>query len=736
MKQPLILFSSLFAVGVFCGEKGWLSYGLLGVLAGVAVLGWLLGFRKGKFSAGIRTGALLVTGLVCGGLFLSSYTALLVQPVRNLDGQIYWADATVTDYPEIYEDSIRAEISVNASVEAHVRRNFKSQVNLPLEYKTLKPGDTVHFLAKFYQANVYDGLDKRSYLESKGLYIQTTCKDTLAITVQSRDKLPVWVYPKKAAHSVQKAVQALYSQREAGFLTAVLLGDKSGIQAEDYVALQKAGIVHVTAVSGMHVGFLVAFLLLVFGRRRGSLIALLFVIFFVFMAGATPSVVRAAIMYAMMTAAYWLNREASGLNSMFLALLLLLLWNPYALFGLSLQLSFAATAGILLFSEKICKLIPGKSVHKPVQKLLLYGKQTVACTAGSMIFTTPILVLSFDYLSVVSVVTNFLVLPAVSVLFILGYLSCVLFGILPVLAKGIALVGKAFIWYILSISGLISRFSYAVVFTKPAFCLAILGLMYLVLALDYRFRRKISARWVAVGVLALWLAAGLGGALRSGREAGVTVLSTGNGQAILCSSEQGGLALVDCSGSGGRDSSGDVHKWMLLHGYSRLDLLVLTAVDQSHARAVPELLQAVPVKQLVLPESAKNKDLEQKILSLAQKQGIPVLRCGAEGQEFAEFSMKLWGDIENKIVVETPPLLIVQSLTQNMLAEFLQVHPMQAKRVALASANMENEEKLNAALDILKPEMICLESGYEDSEEIAGISIYNTFIDGELSLQN
>ncbi len=737
MNWPLILFTACLVQGIWIAEGGdWLSaLPRLGVVAAIIIL--YLVFCQVSGKALHKPWMLTLTGLLCGILFFQGYTAVLVKPVRELDSQIFWAQAQVRDYPEVYEDSIRVELSVDAASIPSVHRNFKTMVYLPIEYKTMKPGDTVSFLAQFYQASVYDGFDKKSYLESKGFYTLATCKDSTGISVKSADRIPLWAYPKAVSHKIREAVRELYPEREAGFLTAILLGDKSGIQAEDYVALQKAGIVHVTAVSGMHVGFLIGFLLLLFGRRRGSLISVFFVIFFVFMAGASPSVMRAAIMYLVMAAAYWLDREASGLNSMFFALLVILIFNPYALFGLSLQLSFGATAGILLFSSKICKMIPGKSRHWPVQKLLTYGKQTLACTAGSMIFTTPILLMNFGYISVISVLTNLLVLPVVSVCFVIGYLSCLSSMLYFDLGQLLSRMVCLFLHYILGVSGLISRFSYAIVFANGWLCYGILAAMYVVLLLGYYMRHRVKPRFVVLGLLGLWLVAGLSGGLHSSVTSAIHILPSGYGQSILISGKNQELALVDGSGSGRRSGTQMVWEWMLLHNQERLDILVLTAVDKTHGKEAASLLEKIPVDTLILPKISKDQELEGEILQAAEKSQTKVIRCGTGEQEpiyYPAMDLKIYGDVEKKTVVQVGDVLIAHSLTQNMLAEFLEKRPLQAWWLVLSPSNLSDTDKLTGALNVIHPSALILESGYPQPEYLNDIMVMNPYTDGEISI--
>ena len=107
------------------------------------------------------------------------------------------------------------------------------------------------------------------------------------------------------------------------------------------------------AVSGLHIGFLVGFCTLLFGKRWGTVASIPLVLLFVPVAGATPSVLRAALMYLTAAGGFLLRRRSGGLNALLMALAVLLLVNPYAIASVGLQLSFASTLGLILFAGKL-----------------------------------------------------------------------------------------------------------------------------------------------------------------------------------------------------------------------------------------------------------------------------------------------------------------------------------------------------------------------------------------------
>ena len=151
-------------------------------------------------------------------------------------------------------------------------------------------------------------------------------------------------------------MEKIFPADTAVFMKSLMLGDKSEFYNDDalYCAMSRAGFMHIVAVSGMHVSFLVGLLQFILGRgRRSAVICIALVWLFVLVTGASPSAVRAGFMQSMLLMAPVLRRENDAVTSLSAILALILLSNPYAAASISLQLSFGAMAGIICFSGKL-----------------------------------------------------------------------------------------------------------------------------------------------------------------------------------------------------------------------------------------------------------------------------------------------------------------------------------------------------------------------------------------------
>ena len=207
------------------------------------------------------------------------------------------------------------------------------------------------------------------------------------------------------AHISQK-----YPKEAAGLVRAVALGDTSGMSEEFRQELSVSGLSHMTAVSGMHVTVLIS--LLKRNKYNYALLVSSVVLLFMFFTGASPSVVRAAVMSLLSLAAFFCLRRADGLTSLGVSAGVLVLINPFMAFDIGFILSFAATFGILLFAKPFSNWLLGL-LHlrepKNVFLKLLRGILSLLCvTFSAQLVIAPIASALFGSVSFWGFVTNLL----------------------------------------------------------------------------------------------------------------------------------------------------------------------------------------------------------------------------------------------------------------------------------------------------------------------------------------
>ncbi|MBQ9822150.1 MAG: ComEC/Rec2 family competence protein [Muribaculaceae bacterium] len=206
------------------------------------------------------------------------------------------------------------------------------------------------------------------------------------------------------------------------FVAALLLGDSSLIDKATRQEFSSAGVAHVLALSGLHVGFIALIIWwLLFPldylrlKKLRLAITLAAIALFAVFTGLSPSVVRSTVMIGMVFASMVFYRRSVSINALALAALCILVFSPSALYSVGFQLSFITVGAILLFARLPQRL---ESRHKWVNSLT----STVITSLVAMLATIALSAHYFHTISLMSVLANLLILPILPVFMVLGAL--------------------------------------------------------------------------------------------------------------------------------------------------------------------------------------------------------------------------------------------------------------------------------------------------------------------------
>ncbi len=384
-------------------------------------------------------------------------------------------------------------------------------------------------------------------------------------------------------------------------MEGIALGEKRGL-GDLYPLFQRAGLAHLLAVSGLHVGFLVGSFLLLYplGQARYPL-ALGVLVLYLFLVGPTPSAVRAGLMAGFALLGLWLGLgRAALLSGLGLALFLHLLLWPWALLGLGFQLSYLAVLGIALTLPAL-RLPPGLLG-------LLWGSLAVGLLAQA--FLLPLLLHAFGFFPLLSPLFNLLALPLVALLTPLGFLKLFLGGVLAPLveplAQGLLLLARLGSQGPLLTWGEVPPLGFALYY------LGLLPLLFLLYGVwPPRRALALAGLPVLVGVLGA-----------QARPVDLWFLDVGQGEASLARLG-GAYLLVD----GGRQEQGErVLRALRALGVNRVDLLVATHPDADHAGGLVRVAEALPVGLALLGPGFSPED---PLVQTLNAKGVQILRPGA-----------------------------------------------------------------------------------------------------------
>lgn len=739
----LATFTGAFALGIFLAQYLLPVEWLLPCGAAAFVLAFGRLFLRNDTG---RRVLLVGVGLALAFGYDWLYIRQVQRPMEELAGTQREMTMTLCDYA----------ISTGYGAKVTVRlEDFPGKAVYYGEEKLLglEPGQTVTDLVQLQSAARIRDDDVTSFT-SKGVFLLAYRRGEASYG-EGTSASPRW-WPVRMGRAMQSRIAELFMGDEAGFLTAILTGDKSRLSDEGAAALSEAGLYHILAVSGMHCGFLLALVTYLTGkhrRRLTALCALPLLAFYAALTGGSPSVLRSCVMLAFLLAAPVCRRDSDGPTALLAALFLILLANPFAAASISLQLSFTAMAGILFLTPRLYRLLMHGRKGNRVTRFLAAG---FSATMGALVFTVPLSGWYFGTLTLISPLSNLLCLWAASGVFVLGLVTVLLgFFCLPP-AKLLAVVPALLTRYILLMAGLLAKIPYhAAYFANPylKYWLAYAYILFLTAWLRRKAPRRKYALAAILTCLTLALTVKLGG-WRYHAGLDVKVLDVGQGQCVLLASG-GDFTLVDCGSGNSWYGPGEIASQHLrAMGCRKLDRLVLTHYDSDHISGVRSLLARMDVDTLLVPELADD-GLGGEILELAREHGVTVETVESRtelpmGKAVLTVLPPVGEGEDNErglsvlASAEDADILITGDMDAATERKFLEAYDLPDIEVLVAGHHGSRYSTSNDLLDALTPETACISVGSnsyghpadETMRRLAehGCAIYRTDMQGTIHL--
>ena len=591
-------FASASALCAYFRIDQYLSaacFSCLAVFVPALVLGWRHDWLR-------RVSAVLL-GLSVGFGWYQLYCLSYLNPALALDGKTTQIVAQCVDYsyPIHYGTAVDARVEV-----AGQSYKIRLYVNGTPE---MDPGDLV--MGEFRFGVTAPGGEKaNSHHQGEGTFLLAYQAGDARLGKVS-DK-PWYVRPSIWRQRLIATIEVHFPEDTAAFAKALLLGDRTDIDYRTNTAFKVTGISHIVAVSGLHVSILFAlvFTLGLHNRWLTAVFGIPVLVLFAAVAGFSPSITRACIMQMLMILALCAEKEYDPPTALAFAALVMLAVNPLTVTSVSFQLSMGCMAGIFLFREPIAAWMKER-----MPKALANG---IAITLSAMSLTTPLVAWYFGTVSLVSPLTNLLVLWVVSLIFY-GIMAVCLLSLFWTSAAGV--LGWLTAWpirYVLTVSGLMAKFPLAAVYTESVYIVLWLVFVYvLLLVFLCSFRRK-PATLLCCGVLGLSIALILSWSEPLMDDCRVTVLDVGQGQSIILQSD-GRTWLVDCGGSDDQQAADKAAETLLSQGIFRLDGVILTHYDRDHSGGMAHLLTRIPADVVFLPDSEDTDGVGAPIAAMADQ---------------------------------------------------------------------------------------------------------------------
>ncbi len=294
------------------------------------------------------------------------------------------------------------------------------------EYQYL---DTIEITGKLKTPPQFEDFNYKNYLMKDGIYSVMDYPKVELVSEKHDYTVPTFLYEKILflKGKLMESITMNFSPPQDAILLGVVYGNDKTMPKDVKNQFNATGLSHITAVSGSNIVILIDIImgfLLFLGlwRQQASYAAVGLIWLYILLIGLPVSGIRAAIMGSIVLLAGVLGRQNTSFRALVLAGAVMLLQNPLLLlYDISFQLSFLASLGIIYAKPLIDSFlhITKEFSLKPLAKFFL---DVLSITFAAQIFALPIIVYNFGTLSVVSPVTNLLVVPVIPLLTILGFL--------------------------------------------------------------------------------------------------------------------------------------------------------------------------------------------------------------------------------------------------------------------------------------------------------------------------
>lgn len=458
--------------------------------------------------------------------------------------------------------------------------------------------------------------DQQVYLRGLGISALVRSKSVDAMKVVGQSRTP-WDYFKRLRAATRARAERILTESlgpsAAPVALAMLLGTRVQIDEETTRDFRESGLLHILAISGMNVGLLWSCLWSVSRWLGGSARTSIWVVIiglplYAFITDANPPIVRATVIALIVALGQLLGRRGSMINSLGIAALAVLIWNPSDLFNPGAQLSFLAVLAIH-HATMWLSLVRQLDAESTENNAVIESEWTaMARRFGRAVFdanviglavwlmTTPLIASEFHLVSLIgSVLTVFLVLP-LAVLFWIGY-AYLLMGL--VWPAGFAWLGSLFNlalnWFLQVVHlGASVRWGHAYVPAPPMWWT--IG-FYAITTLPLLFvTRPKWATYTSVRGGLLWLVLGLIWGLSVGPNQGLTCTfaSVGHGLSVMIECPNGRTLLYDAGGmTGGNRIAQTISQTLWNSGRVQVDAIVVSHADGDHCNAIPALSRVV-----------------------------------------------------------------------------------------------------------------------------------------------
>lgn len=624
-------------------------------------------------------------------------------------------------YDKLYSFENNEEIKIIAKVISNAKKNEKvdvykikiETVNNEKKYKNtnlylyiknnkdinLEYGDKIKIDGEFntiYENRNYKGFNYKEYLKTLKVYGKVNGNN---INVLSKNENNiVFTLSNKIFLKLKDKVESKLDKEKSSLILGIVLGYTDEISIETRENFSKSNVSHVLAVSGMHVGYIVVTIKYIFnvllGKIKSKILTSVFVLFYMFLTGFSPSVVRAGISSIIVLLSGVVHRKSDLWNNISLSMLILLIYNPFLIKSVSLLLSFFGTIGIIVFQKSILKFIKRMEENyeykhrrrkkRKVNKILIKAydifKESAAMTISATIMIIPIMAFVFNEIALTSLIIGILISFIIGPFIILYFIFIISISFIEVdffiklieisinvIIKITEIGSKIYLKSIYVITPYI--FEIIVYYTVILICNYLFNIYYtkelsftkrriknINSLIKYKFNQYKKSFISVILIISLIFVF----IIKIPKDLKIYFIDVGQGDSTLIVTPNEKKILID--GGGTEHDSYDVGEKILLpylldRRIKKIDYVIISHFDTDHIGGILTVLKSLEVGKIIISRQFENSENYQKFIEIIKQKKINIILVNKGDQINVEKNITikiLHPDIEN--LIEENPL--------------------------------------------------------------------------------
>lgn len=611
MKRPLLIAAIAYINGILIGVYLSKSIPLFVILSIIVSL--ITSFKKNTY----RNAICMYLMVMCiSSIYVYNKNLNYESKYKKYDNKNISIEGTIIS--DIEEKEYNYTFTIRTKDDYFLVNLKKNKEEISLEY-----GDKLQISGEYQEPNKarnYKGFDYKNYLKINKIYgiIRVDLYTNIIIKHQknlSNFKLLIH----KIREKLKQNIQELLTKETYALGIGILIGDNSRINEKIVEDFKNSNLSHILAVSGAHINYVVLTVSILFTKKRAGIkaqrvVTIMMMLFFMELTQMTSSVVRAGISCIIYMLASLLYRKADVINAMAISTLLILLNNPFKLFDIGFQLSYAGTLGIILF----CKLI-----NIPIKnKLLKYLKDSIIISISANIFIIPIMMYQFNTILLTFILSNLLAGPLLGISIILEIIVLLISFMSINIAAIPAKVLNILLILIINIANWFSNIEISKIYVITPQIISIVA-YYLICAaiiLKQKNRKIIVIIMLTVLIINLF---------PTPKKLRINFIDVGQGDSTLIRTETNKVILIDSGGSTA-SSSFDVGNKVLLpylldRRIKKIDFIIVSHFDADHCQAFETVIDNINVRKVVVCKQSMITQEYLNIINKCKKKNIKII---------------------------------------------------------------------------------------------------------------